>query len=267
MKKIFPSLLIIFTVIFFSDFIYSQSPYKLETGREAVMLGGGFGLGVLALSLGTTIESLNFNELQNLSRENVNAFDRGATYNWSKDASMVSDYLLNFILISPVALLASDKVRDDFGTFSVMYMENLLLSFAAVHTTKILIKRNRPYMYNKNVPLKYKFNSLSRLSFFSGHTTHAFSSAVFLSTVYAEYYPDSKWSPYIWGVSLLSASITGYLRYTSGDHFPTDIIVGAVVGSAIGYLIPLIHKVDKKDESLSVTPTKYQNLFSLQIIF
>jgi hypothetical protein len=43
--------------------------------------------------------------------------------------------------------------------------------------------------------------------------------------------------------------------------------VGAVVGSAIGYLIPLIHKVDKKDESLSVTPTKYQNLFSLQIIF
>jgi membrane-associated phospholipid phosphatase len=171
------------------------------------------------------------------------------------------------MLIAPMALLTSDKVRDDFGTFSVMYLENLLLSFAAVHTTKIISKRNRPYMYNKNVPLKYKSNSSSRLSFFSGHTTHAFSSAVFLSTIYAEYYPDSKWKPYIWGISLLSASITGYLRYASGNHFPTDIIMGAVVGSAIGYLIPLIHKVDKEDEQPGAAPSQFQNLFSLQIIF
>ena len=238
MKKIFPTLLIIFTLSFFSDFNYSQAPYNLETGREAILLGGGFALGVLALSLENNIESLNFNELQNISRKNVNAFDRGATYNWSEEASIVSDYLLNFMLISPVALLASDKVRKDFGTFSVMYLENLFLSFAAVHTTKILVKRNRPYLYNNNVPLKYKTDSSSRLSFFSGHTTHAFSSAVFLSTVYSDYNPDSKWSPYIWGISLLSASITGYLRYTSGDHFPTDIIVGAIVGSTIGYLVP-----------------------------
>ncbi len=267
MKKIFPSLLIIFTVIFFSDFIYSQSPYKLATDREVIMLGGGLGIGVLALSLESNIESFNFNELQNLSRKNVNAFDRGATYKWSEDASIISDYLLNFMLISPVALLASDKVRNDFGIFSIMYLENLFLSFAAVHTTKILIKRNRPYTYNKNVPLNHRSDKTSRLSFFSGHATHAFSSAVFLSTVYAEYYPDSKWKPYIWGISLLSASITGYLRYSSGDHFPTDIIVGAIVGSAIGYLVPLIHKVDKKDELLDVTSVQYQNLFSLQIIF
>jgi len=267
MKKICPKIFLLIILIFFCDFTHSQSPYNLETGREVIILGSGFGLGVLALSLERNIQSLNINELQNLSRKNVNAFDRCATYNWSEEASIVSDYLLNFMIISPVALLASDQVRKDFGTFSVMYMENLFLSFAAVHTTKILIKRNRPYLYNKNVPLKYKTDRSSRLSFFSGHTTHAFSSAVFLSTVYAKYYPDSKWKPYIWGVSLLSASITGYLRYASGDHFPTDIIIGAVVGSAIGYLIPLIHKVDEIDESLDVIPTQYQNLFSLQIIF
>ncbi len=246
---------------------YSQSPYSVETGREALLLGSGFGLGVLALSLESNIESLKFNELQNFSRENISAFDRGATYNWSEKASIVSDYFLNFMIISPVALLTSDEVRKDFGTFSLMYLENLFLSFAAVHTTKIIIKRNRPYMYNKNVPLKYKSDSSSRLSFFSGHTTHAFSSAVFLSTVYSEYYPDSKWKAYIWGISLLSASVTGYLRYASGDHFPTDIIVGAVVGSAIGYLVPLIHKIDKKDEPLGITPTQYQNLISIQLIF
>ena len=156
-------LLILFTLTFYSDCTYSQSPYKLETGREALLLGGGFGLGILTLHLESNIKSIKYNELQNLSRENVNAFDRGATYNWSEDASIVSDYLLNFMLISPMALLFSDKVRDDFGTFSVMYIENLFLSFAAVHTTKILIKRKRPYVYNKNVPLKYKSDSSSRL--------------------------------------------------------------------------------------------------------
>ena len=268
MKSITPTLLIILlTLTFFSDCTYSQSPYKLETGREALLLGGGFGLGILTLHLESNIKSIKYNELQNLSRENVNAFDRGATYNWSKEASVISDYLLNFMLISPMALLFSDKVRDDFGTFSVMYIENLFLSFAVVHTTKILIKRKRPYTYNKNVPLKYKSDSSSRLSFFSGHTTHAFSSAVFLSTVYSEYYPDSKLKPYIWGISLLSASITGYLRYASGNHFPTDIIMGAVVGSAIGYLIPLIHKVDNTDELPGTAPTQFNRLFSLQIIF
>jgi membrane-associated phospholipid phosphatase len=167
-----------------------------------------------------------------------------------------------------MALLFSDKVRDDFGTFSVMYIENLFLSFAVVHTTKILIKRKRPYTYNKNVPLKYKSDSSSRLSFFSGHTTHAFSSAVFLSTVYSKYYPDSKLKPYIWGVSLLSASITGYLRYASGNHFPTDIIMGAVIGSAIGYLIPLIHEINEEEKELVVPAgNPYNNLFSINIIF
>ena len=267
MKKIFPALLIIFTILFFSDFTCSQSHYKLETGKDAILLGGGLGLGVLSLHLETKIESLSFDELQNLSRKNVNAFDRGATYNWSQDASIISDYLLNFLMISPVALLTSGKVRNDFGTFSVMYLENIFLSFAAVHTTKIILKRNRPYLYNNNVPLKYKTDSSSRLSFFSGHTTHAFSSAVFLSTIYSEYYPDSKWRPYIWGASLLTATITGYLRYLSGDHFPTDIFVGAVVGSAIGYLIPLIHKFDKEDELPGTAPAQYQNLFSIQLTF
>ncbi|NNG26019.1 MAG: phosphoesterase PA-phosphatase, partial [Ignavibacteriaceae bacterium] len=97
MKKNLLTILIIFLPTFFCEFTHSQSPYNLETGREALLLSSGLSLAILSLHLESNIESLKITELQNLSRENVNAFDRGATYNWSEDAAVVSDYLLNFM--------------------------------------------------------------------------------------------------------------------------------------------------------------------------
>jgi membrane-associated phospholipid phosphatase len=35
-------------------------------------------------------------------------------------------------------------------------------------------------------------------------------------------------------------------------HFPTDILAGAIVGSAIGYAVPWMHHVSK--ENMSITP-------------
>jgi hypothetical protein len=80
----------------------------------------------------------------------------------------------------------------------------------------------------------------------------AFASAVFLSTVYGDYNPNPEWSPYVWAGSLLMASAVGYLRYEAGEHFPTDILVIAVAGGAIGYVIPWMHRVSK--ENVSITP-------------
>jgi membrane-associated phospholipid phosphatase len=38
------------------------------------------------------------------------------------------------------------------------------------------------------------------------------------------------------------ASIEPVLRVYSGDHFPTDVIIGAVAGSAIGLFFPAVHR-------------------------
>ena len=79
----------------------------------------------------------------------------------------------------------------------------------------------------------------------------AFASAVFLSTVHDAYHPGSASSPYIWAGSLLAAAAVGVMRIESGEHFPTDVIAGAAVGSAIGYLIPRVHRVDTGRFSLT----------------
>jgi membrane-associated phospholipid phosphatase len=47
---------------------------------------------------------------------------------------------------------------------------------------------------------------------------------------------------YIWVGPLLTASFTEFLRYASGAHFSADVLAGAVVGSAVGYFIPHLHR-------------------------
>ena len=39
------------------------------------------------------------------------------------------------------------------------------------------------------------------------------------------------------------AALTAYARVAAGRHFPSDVIVGAVVGAAIGHLVPRSHRL------------------------
>jgi membrane-associated phospholipid phosphatase len=55
-------------------------------------------------------------------------------------------------------------------------------------------------------------------------------------------HPRSKWRYVVWPALLAVASIEPILRVYSGDHFPTDVIVAAVAGSAIGLFFPAVHR-------------------------
>jgi membrane-associated phospholipid phosphatase len=247
--------------------INAQSPYSLKFNREVVIFGGGLALGIVDRELIKTTEPLTVEELSKLSRENVNSFDRAATYNWSPSAADLSDILLITSMVSPLLLFTSSAVRDDAGTYTTMYLQNFIWTYAIPHLAKASVRRYRPFVYNDEVPDEKKLNPDATLSFFSGHTSYAFSFAVFLSTTFANYNPDSSLKPYVWGTSLLLASTVGYLRFAAGMHYPTDILAGALVGGAIGYLIPLIHEND--DDVSSQVPAKISanNLFAISIGF
>jgi membrane-associated phospholipid phosphatase len=129
-----------------------------------------------------------------------------------------------------------------------------------------LVRRYRPYSYNTEIDDSIRTRPGAKFSFFSAHTSVSFASSVFLSVTFSKYNPESNLKPYIWGTSLLIASAVGYLRYASGDHFPTDIFIGAVVGSVIGYLIPLIHESENENKELNgPTGNPYNNMISFNI--
>ncbi|MBN2772520.1 MAG: phosphatase PAP2 family protein [Spirochaetes bacterium] len=134
-----------------------------------------------------------------------------------------------------------------------MFTEGLIMVLGVTELSKGIVGRERPLMYNDDIPNSDKLErgEDGSMSFFSGHTSFSFYSAAFVSTVFSDLYPDSGYRYLVTGTTFAAASLVGYMRYEAGSHFPSDIIVGAAVGSAIGYLIPGLHR--KKGSGIAVS--------------
>jgi membrane-associated phospholipid phosphatase len=237
---------LVLIVVLAAEGVFAQSPYELETRQEIALLGTGLALELFGLYLNSIMPVLTPEQIENLSPENVNPFDRGTSANWSPKADKASDYLLNASRVWPVTLFLSGKIRGDTFKILALYVETVLCMAGPTLTTKGAVRRIRPFVYNNDLPLDQKTTKFARRSFYSGHTVEAFSSVVFTARVLSDYYPKSDYKNLVWGAALLHAGIVGYLRHAAGKHFPTDIITGAIVGSFVGYIIPEIHKKEAK---------------------
>jgi hypothetical protein len=260
-RKILTSLIILTILIsLFSPDVAAQTHYKLNTKKELIIIGSGLVIGGMGTYFTQKINPLTMKEIYNLSRQDVNAFDRPATYNYSKSATRWSDILVGSCIIFPTTLLSQKLIREDWQTFSMMYLQTLMFSNFIPMVSKGRVQRIRPYVYNEDAPLEKKMDTNAKLSFYSGHTTNAFASSVFFSTTYSHYYPNSRWKPYIWTASLGLATVVGYLRFEAGKHFPSDILLGALVGSVIGYFVPYLHRAENSGNSAELSFAPLQNV-------
>lgn len=245
-------------ILFMSLLIgYSQSstfPYKLSYSKEITL-----GMSLLSTTIidkyldnNKEIDYLTFNQIENLNVSSISWIDRSATVNWSHTLAEWSDVTRAVSTISPVLLTLPHFKQGEWSNIiilGVMYFEGFGMNSNLTNITKNLTARKRPYVYNTTTISEdekrwFYENSISFTykSFFSGHTSSTFFSAVFLSKVVTDLYGKCALSYFTWGTTLLGAATTGYLRYKSGRHYPSDIFVGAIVGGSIGYLIPWLHQ-------------------------
>jgi len=245
-------------------------PYSLK--KSDFIIGGvALSTKLLANYQENKQDLMSYEELVSLDKSEINGFDRGAVYNWNPDLNDLSEWTRAAVIVPPVILLLNEGFKNEWGnaaTYGTMYMEVALLTIGITDLTKSLAQRKRPYLYNPDISLADKQKMIENNvydSFFSGHTSSAFAAAVFFSKTYSDIYRNTTLSKVIWGTSLALASTTGYLRYQSGQHYPTDILAGALVGSAIGYLIPVLHKNVSKTKNLSYQITGHS--LSLSYIF
>lgn len=224
----------------YSPLAFAQSPYHLNGLREG-FLGT---TTVLGLGIGHALEPqpLNASQIAQLNPQKVPQLDRFVTKLWSPQAQKHSDYLLYGSMLLPLVLLADADIRHNLPEAAVVSAQSIALTMMLTNLTKNLVHRSRPFLYNSQAPMNKKLKSDAVKSFFSGHTSIAAVCAFSTAKIYLDHNPNSRYKPLIWTTAALLPALTAYLRVKGGKHFLSDVLVGYIVGSAVGIGIPAWHK-------------------------
>jgi len=224
---------------------FAQKLYKTTWTQVGTIFGSSAALMGGSLILENSRDPISIKDLDLLDRQDVIGFDRNTSFNFSDNASSLSDYLKTGLYIAPIALMLSNQGRQNAKEIWIMYGEVFALNGSLTGIAKSGFGRYRPYAYNSDAPLELKLTETTRKSFFSGHTSQAASLSFLTATIFDDLYPDSDWRYAIWAGAITTPAIMGYLRVKAGRHFPSDVIVGYGVGAMVGYFIPELHKITK----------------------
>jgi membrane-associated phospholipid phosphatase len=172
------------------------------------------------------------------------AFDEPVKRNFSASAAGLSDTLLNVAMITPLAVFLGGGANEATGQRALIYVQAMTSSLALNSVTKYLVQRPRPYTYSSDPLIEEEARSQGRdahLSFYSGHASLSFTAAVAGSTLFMMGSDDREARAVLWGVEVSLASATTSLRPRAGKHFYSDVIAGALMGTGMGLLVPLVH--------------------------
>lgn len=234
--------------------LQGQSPYHLNWKRELSYVGVGAPILGVGMHLKANVNSLSRSDLIGMNRRYVAGFDRAATFQSSAISADWSDHFLLGSHVLPALFLANKTTRSDFGKIAVLYGEVFLITSGFTYLSKGLVQRPRPYVYNEVFDEGSKMSQTALFSFFSGHTAETAANCFFAAKVFADYFPDSKWKPVVWGLAATIPAATGYFRYAAGKHYPSDILVGYAVGAFVGVMVPHWHKKPGQKRDISFYP-------------
>ncbi len=158
----------------------------------------------------------------------------------------ILSYFTSYISIGVImALLLVAFIKKSKQAWGIFYKMLAVLIMAALVSLalKTVIIRERPFVGFTDIE---KLSEAGSSSFPSGHTIEVFALAVGLSLLI----PKKKViiPVFAWAI------IVAYSRMVLGVHYPSDVLVGMIIGSMIGWLVPiLIGKViSKRNKGTSV---------------
>jgi len=160
-------------------------------------------------------------------------FDNWISSKTDKKLKDLSDYSYISLLTASLALTFD---KDYFSTNILVLGKILLAQSATGKWVKSFTQRYRPYSFHGAQGRQ------NRHSFYSLHSSGAFAIATF---TYYHYFRKKGPNLLLAGLLYGGASLTASLRVASAQHFPSDVVAGALAGSFISYLICRYHHNSK----------------------
>ena len=180
-------------------------------------------------------------------------FDKRLEGCTSASAARTSDILAVLDVMMPLGLMLGQQgMTEDNGKRMLVYGESVAVSLFFNGVIKYLVGRPRPYVYNDDPRVQVyaeREGKDSHLSFYSGHASTTFTASVAGAYLFAQATTDKKARATVWGFELALAGATASLRTRAGKHFYSDVIVGSLVGAAVGFAVPRLHGGPKVDLS------------------
>lgn len=234
----------------------SYNPYELKVNRELAYFTTGVLVNLAGLVARTTKKPFTTEQaLSDTNTDKIPKFDLHAVTQSNQSYLNASDYALYLSLALPLLSLTDGKINDNAVTTIVLYVETITIGAGVYNMTSGIVSRRRPLTYNtQDFTLEERTAANVKESFFSGHASISACASFCGAKIFNDFHPHSPLTPVVWTVAASLPAFISFARYKAGKHFPSDVVTGYIVGASIGYLIPELHRIDKKDR-LSIAPT------------
>jgi hypothetical protein len=160
--------------------------------------------------------------------------------------SKASDITLPAIIFSAAALGFDKKIRKDWAKLLLMYYEMHAFTFALYDFSPFgpaFQNKLRPVAYYNYFSPEERKRGNNRNSLYSGHVASAAASTFFMVKVYSDYHPEIGNKRFLlYSLAALPPLVEGYLRVKALAHFPSDVVVGFIIGAVCGVGLPEMHR-------------------------
>jgi membrane-associated phospholipid phosphatase len=171
----------------------------------------------------------------------LNALDRTTAGFWNPNWLLASNVGLITEIAGSLALLAEQEGGRRAANDAVVIAESALSATAVASIMTVAAGRPRPFVYGDKAPLADRTGSDAANSFLSSHAAVAFAIATSTYMTMHRLRPASQRPAAVLALGLSAAAFVGVSRVLAGQHFITDVLGGALVGSSVGVVVSSFH--------------------------
>lgn len=225
--------------------------YHVNYISGSIVIAGGLASDYPAIGRIKDKPDITPEELEALNPGIINRLDQWGLHQPTNNYllySELSDYSqIPMYTVVPALLAFNKKIRKDWLDILFMYCEGHVITFTLYNYSwfgPTFQDRYRPITYYTNLSLGDRTVGNNRNSAYSGHTASVSYTSFFMAKVFCDYHRDLGGGTkfLIYTAALIPPLAMAYLRIRALAHFPSDCLVGLSIGSAVGVILPQLHK-------------------------